>query len=121
MFAVHEDESDGVPSFCLRFSLLRIDQCVSGGTEYVRVGSYKKKLHDHPEKERELWRVCSNGPLLKQVSPKKTFHPTMLLSLIDYPNYFHMMHQPLPITGWPSWSGSFAEKIINSRDWWQMP
>jgi ATP-dependent DNA helicase RecG len=27
------------------------------GAEYVRIGSYKKKLHDHPEKERELWRV----------------------------------------------------------------
>lgn len=27
------------------------------GTEFIRIGSYKKKLHDHPEKERELWRV----------------------------------------------------------------
>ena len=27
------------------------------GLEYIRVGSYKKKLKDFPEKERELWRI----------------------------------------------------------------
>lgn len=27
------------------------------GEEYIRVGSYKKKLKDHPEKERALWAV----------------------------------------------------------------
>ncbi|HCD35402.1 MAG TPA: transcriptional regulator, partial [Phycisphaerales bacterium] len=26
------------------------------GIEYVRIGSYKKKLKDYPEKTRELWR-----------------------------------------------------------------
>jgi len=29
------------------------------GDEYIRIGSIKKKLKDHPEKERELWRVLS--------------------------------------------------------------
>ncbi|MGB3612266.1 MAG: ATP-binding protein [Elainellaceae cyanobacterium] len=28
--------------------------------EYIRVGSYKKKLVEHPEKERTLWSIFSN-------------------------------------------------------------
>ena len=33
-----------------------------GGTEFLRVGSYKKKLSDFPEKERELWRIFDQTP-----------------------------------------------------------
>jgi ATP-dependent DNA helicase RecG len=33
-----------------------------GGEEFIRVGSYKKKLKDYPEKERQLWRVLSASP-----------------------------------------------------------
>ncbi|MCI0700799.1 MAG: ATP-binding protein [Planctomycetia bacterium] len=34
------------------------------GTEYIRVGTYKKKLADHQEHERRLWR-CFPPPRLK--------------------------------------------------------
>ncbi len=30
------------------------------GIEYIRVGSYKKKLADHPEKARKIWNIASN-------------------------------------------------------------
>ena len=32
------------------------------GEEYIRVGSYKKKLKDFPEKERALWRIFDQTP-----------------------------------------------------------
>ena len=32
------------------------------GIEFIRVGSYKKKLKDYPEKERALWRVFDETP-----------------------------------------------------------
>lgn len=32
------------------------------GEEFIRVGSYKKKLKDHPEKERGLWWVFDHLP-----------------------------------------------------------
>ena len=32
------------------------------GQEYIRVGSYKKKLKDFPEKERALWRIIDQTP-----------------------------------------------------------
>jgi predicted HTH transcriptional regulator len=32
------------------------------GIEYIRVGSYRQKLKDYPEKERELWRIFDVTP-----------------------------------------------------------
>lgn len=45
--------------------IFRIDPARSGPVRfrsvgYIRVGSYKKKLADHPEKERKIWSVTSN-------------------------------------------------------------
>jgi ATP-dependent DNA helicase RecG len=31
------------------------------GIPYIRVGSHKKKLNDHPEKEKELWRILNSS------------------------------------------------------------
>ncbi|WP_299010398.1 helix-turn-helix domain-containing protein [uncultured Shewanella sp.] len=38
------------------------------GTEYIRVGSYKKKLREFAEKERALWRVFDNTPFEQQLA-----------------------------------------------------
>ena len=65
------------------------------GTEYIRIGSYKKKLEDHPEKERELWRLFERTPFEKGVAKARASSDDVL-SLIDYPNYFRLMKQPLP-------------------------
>lgn len=32
------------------------------GEEFIRVGSYKKRLKEFPEKERALWRVLDHTP-----------------------------------------------------------
>ncbi|WP_069470525.1 ATP-binding protein [Candidatus Marithrix sp. Canyon 246] len=32
------------------------------GTAYIRIGSYKKRLKDFPEKERKLWRLFDKTP-----------------------------------------------------------
>lgn len=65
------------------------------GVEYIRIGSYKKKLHDHPEKERELWRVFERTSFEKGVAMKGATSEDVF-SLLDYPNYFRLMKQPLP-------------------------
>lgn len=63
--------------------------------EYVRVGSYKKKLKDHPEKERELWRVFDQTPFESQVAAEN-LPAEDVLRLLDYPAYFDLLHIPLP-------------------------
>lgn len=63
--------------------------------EFVRVGSYKKKLKDHPEKERELWRVFDQTPFESQIAAEN-LSAEDVLRLLDYPAYFDLLHIPLP-------------------------
>jgi ATP-dependent DNA helicase RecG len=63
--------------------------------EYIRIGSYKKKLGDHPEKERQLWSIFSNCPFEKGIAlenVKKQDIP----DYIDYPKYFDLTNLKLP-------------------------
>lgn len=65
------------------------------GVEYIRVGSYQKKLKDHPSIEQELWRIFDTTPFealkaMEQVDTGK------VLDLLDYPAYFDLLSQPLP-------------------------
>ncbi|MGE0823085.1 MAG: RNA-binding domain-containing protein [Candidatus Binatia bacterium] len=63
--------------------------------DYIRVGTYKKKLKDHPEKERELWTLLSKTSFEKGIA-KRAVSADQVLSLIDYPSYFELTKQPLP-------------------------
>lgn len=62
--------------------------------EFIRIGAYKKRLHDHPEKERELWRVFERRPF--EMGVAREANSDDVLSLLDYPNFFRLMKRPLP-------------------------
>ena len=65
------------------------------GREFIRVGSYKKKLKDHPEKERELWRVFDEIPFERGIAAEHVSSENVL-KLLDYPAYFDLLELPLP-------------------------
>ena len=65
------------------------------GIEYIRVGSYKKKLKDFPEKERYLWRIFDITPFEQQVAAGLVSGAD-ILRLLDYPSYFRLLNVPLP-------------------------
>lgn len=65
------------------------------GIEFIRVGSYKKKLKEFPEKERALWRVFDKTPFERQVATQNSTAEEVI-ALLDYPAYFELTHQPLP-------------------------
>jgi ATP-dependent DNA helicase RecG len=65
-------------------------------TEYVRVGSYKKKLRDYPEKERELWATFARRSAFEQAVAQSSVPTTEALSLLDYATYFDLTGQRLP-------------------------
>jgi len=65
------------------------------GIDYIRIGSYKKKLKDFPEKERELWRVFDQTPFEKETAAEN-INADDILKLLDYPNYFDLLSLPLP-------------------------
>lgn len=63
--------------------------------EYIRVGSYKKKLKDFPEKERELWREFDTT-FYEELRATDDVSENDVLKLIDYSAYFDLMSIPLP-------------------------
>ena len=65
------------------------------GVEYIRIGSYKKKLKDHSAKERELWRTFDRVPFEKQMAAENQSEE-QVLKLLDYPAYFELTALPLP-------------------------
>ncbi len=63
--------------------------------EYIRIGSYKKPLGKHPEKERALWRVFDRKPFEYQLA-LENISAEQVLKLLDYPAYFNLTDVPLP-------------------------
>ena len=65
------------------------------GTEFLRVGSYTKKLKEFPEKERELWRIFDRIPFEDVIAAEQR-EDVEVLELLDYPSYFDLLNIPLP-------------------------
>ena len=64
-------------------------------TKFLRVGSYKKKLSDFPEKERALWRIFDQTTFEEGVAVEN-IGADDVLRLLDYPAYFDLLEAPLP-------------------------
>ena len=65
------------------------------GTEYIRVGTYKKPLKEFPEKERALWRTFDRLPFEVGIAAEHLAAPD-ILRLLDAPAFFELAGQPLP-------------------------
>jgi predicted HTH transcriptional regulator len=65
------------------------------GNEFIRVGSYKKRLKDFPEKERNLWRIFDRTPFEEGIAAENV-QAGEVLRLLDYPAYFDLLKLPLP-------------------------
>ncbi len=64
-------------------------------TEFVRVGSYKKKLKEYPEKERELWAIFQNRNFEDELA-LGNLSSDQVLGLLDYQTYFELTAQAIP-------------------------
>ncbi len=83
-----------------RVVLLEITRAVRhpvrfSGQEYIRVGTYKKKLKDYPEKERALWRIFDQTPFEDGIAIERATGDDVL-RLLDYSSYFDLLERPLP-------------------------
>lgn len=63
--------------------------------EFIRIGSYKKKLKDYPEKERDLWRMFDQFPFEREIAAENA-NAEDVLRLLNYPAYFDLVKLPLP-------------------------
>lgn len=98
------------PGIDFRFHEVRIDrnrvvilemetakqQPVSFGRErYIRVGSVKKNLREHPEKERALWQILNTDSFEEGVARERATGSEVLESL-DCAAYFRLLGRPIP-------------------------
>ncbi len=65
------------------------------GEPFIRLGSYKKALDEHPEKERAIWNRA-NSYIFERAIVAEKVSENDVLNLIDYPGYFEMVKFPLP-------------------------
>ena len=86
---------DGLPLVLLEVDRAFRHPVQFAGAEFVRIGSYKKRLKDFPEKERALWRIFDATPFEYLLAVEKLTSDEVL-RLLDYPAYFELMGLPLP-------------------------
>ena len=65
------------------------------GTEFVRVGSYTKRLAAHPGKERALWRILDRTAFESGIAAED-LGASEVMRLLDFPSYFELREIPLP-------------------------
>jgi len=81
------------------------------GSEYMRVGEYKKNLNEYPEKERNLWRILNEIVFEEGIALDKVDEED-LWRLLDYAKYFSLMKLELPQSNIPIIDKLTEEKLI---------
>jgi predicted HTH transcriptional regulator len=94
-FRIHEWQHAGADMVMLEIQPALHTPVRFKGEEWIRVGSYKKKLKDYPEKERALWSAFSRARFEEGIAAP-SLSADDVLGVLDYPKYFEMVGQPLP-------------------------
>ncbi len=94
-FDTYKLEHDDSPVVIFRIKATANTPVSFKGISYIRVGSYKKKLSDFPEKERLIW-MKQPTTLFETEVASGNLEIDEVLKLINYPAYFDMMNLPLP-------------------------
>ncbi|HEX9284782.1 MAG TPA: ATP-binding protein [Nitrospirales bacterium] len=94
-FRIHEGDANGKRVVLMEIQPATHQPVSFSGIEYIRVGSYKKKLKDFPEKERALWAIFSERPFEGCVAAASVGSDDVL-TLIDYTTCFRLLGLPLP-------------------------
>jgi len=94
-FNIFEFDLDEMHFAIFRIEATRNTPVSFRGIPFIRIGSYKKQIDDHPERERKIWNkdhvyVFEQEIALENVSEED------VLKLIDYTSYFELIQFPLP-------------------------
>lgn len=65
------------------------------GTEFIRVGTNKRKLKEFPDRERELWRTFDTVHFELKTAAENLDEEEMI-SLLDYAKYYDKLELPIP-------------------------
>ena len=114
-FSFHSLTIDGNPLILLEIPRASQSPVQFKGTEYIRVGSYTKRLKEHPERERNLWKVFEQA-LFESLPAKERVSTEEVVRLLDYPAYFDLMGLDLPSTRDHIIERLESERLITQRD-----
>lgn len=96
-FRFHEGSLDGSKVVVLEIPAAASAPVRFSGEEYIRLGSSKKKLRDHPEKERKLWQRFARLGFEDGIA-RADLSAEQVLDLLAYREYFGLAGQPVPGT-----------------------
>jgi len=85
------------PVVVVEIPVAKIQPTAFKGVEYIRVGSYSKKLKDFPEKERKLWRMFEIRPF-ETMSAKENVDSETITRMLDTGAFYTLMSLPVPST-----------------------
>ena len=94
-FYFHTTEIEGKPLVLLEIARAHSAPVKFKGVDYIRIDSYKKKLKDFPDTERELWAIFSKKPFEVMIAMENVSGDFVLREL-DYSSYFELLSQDLP-------------------------
>lgn len=97
--------------------LFKIDSAINTpvefrGEAFIRIGTYKKKLKEHTERERKIWTKISNYTFEKGIA-ERNLDEDEILKVIDYTSYFDLTQQSLPSNKESILKKLTQEKIIS--------
>ena len=82
---------------------------------YIRVGSYKKRLCDYPEKERQLW-LRFNFVTFERGVARGNLSGDDVVRLLDYTAYFDLLEQRQPDTQTAILQVLESDRLIEKSD-----
>ena len=94
-FCFYSVNYDGKPVIILEINSASNTPVKFTHTEFIRIGSYKKPLHDHPEVAKTLWRILDQTPFELQPAAELVTEDE-ILQLLDYPAFFDLINLSLP-------------------------
>lgn len=94
-FTFHSVEIGGLPVVVLEIECATHLPIRFRDDEFIRVGSHKKKLRDHPDHAKRLWRSFEKGSFENGIAAE-CVRDNEVLHLLDYPAYFDLHRIPLP-------------------------
>lgn len=94
-FHFHRFEADGKQVVLLEIGQAFRHPVAFQSAEWIRVGSYKKRLKEFPEKEKVLWRIFDHTPFERLIAAEGLAADDAL-KLLEYPAYFDLLGLPLP-------------------------
>jgi ATP-dependent DNA helicase RecG len=92
-FSFHEVVDQGRRAVLLRVQAATAFPVAFRGTEWIRIGSVKKKLADYPGRERELWTALGRS-CFEEGLAKCGLTVAQVLELLDHRTLFRMLQQP---------------------------